>query len=95
MGCTFFKHSGDIIGVMTTNNPGEPRSVCLKDEDGLRVTLKEETVDKLWVFWIFPMVEQSEQVWCPYIGADWEHLIAVCERNAPLLPLNQLTWVNY
>lgn len=95
MDLTFFEHPDDIIGVLTTTYQDQPRSVCLKNEQGLRVTLKEKTVDQLWVFWIFPKVEQSKQVVCPYIMYDWEHLIAVSERNAPFLPLKRLTRANH
>lgn len=92
---TFFEQPDDIIGVLTTTYQDQPRSVCLKNEQGVRVTLKERSVDQLWIFWIFPLVERSGQVVRPYVMADWEHLITVSERNSPFLPLEPLTPVNH
>lgn len=90
MGHTFFEYSDDIIGVKTTLDPGMPRRVTLKNKQGTRITLKENSPDQLWVFWIVPMVEQSQQLVCPYIMDDWEHLIAVSDRASRFIPLPPL-----
>jgi hypothetical protein len=90
MGHTFFEHTDDLIGAQAILDPGNPRRITLKNKQGTRITLKEKTADELWVFWIFPMVEQSQQLVCPYMMDDWEHLIAVSDRASRFIPLPPL-----
>ncbi len=95
MGHTFFEYTDDLIGVKTILDPGMPRRVTLKNKQGARITLKEDTPDQLWVFWIVPTVEQSQQLVCPYIMSDWEHLIAVSDRAFIFIPLPPLRMVQH
>jgi len=95
MGHTFFEYADDFIGVETYLDPGRPRRVVLKNKQGARITLREDTSDELWVFWIVPKVEQSQQLVCRYIMDDWEHLIAVSDRASRYIPLPPLRPVQH
>jgi len=95
IGTTFFKCADDFIGVKTTDETGRPRTVTLKNKKGVRISLKERSGDELWVFWIFPMVERSQQLLCPYEMEDWEHLIEMSERASSFIPLPILKLVHH
>jgi hypothetical protein len=94
IGRKFFEKSDDFIGAKTTDYPGKPRSVTLKNKEGARITLQEVDGDDLWVVWILPMVEQSQQILCPYKRDDWEKLIEVSDRAFEFIPLPDLQFVH-
>jgi hypothetical protein len=91
----FFEMPDDIMGTETTNIPGEPRTVSLKNRKGTRITLREDVdLQQFHMFWIVPNLVDSEQILFPFMEDEWENLIEKSRQASKFAPMPELKFLS-